>query len=215
MSRAALAKTYKLVREYLDEYHLLEDNPDVKPADIDSFFNEVEHSLFGKCGREKIVTESDNKAASSYTALSQSSESVTEYKRNVSNVVVYSDGASKGNPGDAGAGFVVMSADGRALKQGARYLGKSTNNIAEYVGAIMGLECADELGARDVLLRADSELMVKQLTGVYRVKNPGLKPLYERLMKLIERFDNFRVEHVPRARNADADRLASEAASRK
>lgn len=214
MSSAALAKIYKLVREYLDEYQLLEDNPDVKPADIESFFNEVEYSLFGKYRREKTVTSTNKKAFPSYTALSKSSESVTEYKRNISKVVVYSDGASKGNPGDAGAGFVVIDADGRELKKGSRYLGKSTNNIAEYLGAIMGLECAHELGARDVLLRADSELMVKQLNGIYRVKNQGLKPLYEQLMDIKGRFHSFRVEHVPRAQNAKADRLASGAANR-
>jgi ribonuclease HI/probable phosphoglycerate mutase len=126
-------------------------------------------------------------------------------------VVAYADGASRGNPGPSSFGVVVYDEAGDELYTGGRVLGHGTNNQAEYAGAIAALEAALGLGATDVTLRMDSELIVRQLTGRYRVRNPKLKPLYNRLLALRARFRGLTVEHVPREKNKVADRLANEA----
>jgi ribonuclease HI len=128
----------------------------------------------------------------------------------VTAVVVHTDGAARGNPGPAGIGVQITSVDGDVLAEIAEGLGETTNNVAEYTAAIRGLERAAELGATAVTLRTDSQLLVNQLTGVYRVKTPHLQPLHRRLRSLAAGFDRVTYEHVPRARNADADRLANE-----
>jgi ribonuclease HI len=114
--------------------------------------------------------------------------------------VIETDGASRGNPGKAGAGF-ILSRNGEIISKGNRHLGISTNNVAEYTGMIMGLEEALELGERRLLALTDSLLVVRQLNGEYRVKKTHLKPLHRRCLDLISKFDSFRVEHVPSNRN--------------
>ena len=126
-------------------------------------------------------------------------------------LIAYADGASRGNPGLASYGVVVYDADGRELHTGSRALGRATNNQAEYQGAIAALEAALGLGAREVELRMDSELVVRQLTGRYKVRNPGLVPLHKRILALRERFDRVALVHVPREQNRVADRLANQA----
>ena len=127
----------------------------------------------------------------------------------VDRVVVHCDGAARGNPGPAGAGAVVTDADGGVLAEVAEGLGETTNNVAEYTAAIRGLEAAQALDAREVLLRSDSQLLINQLTGRYRVKTPHLQPLYARVRELARTFDRVTFEHVPRERNVEADRLAN------
>lgn len=124
--------------------------------------------------------------------------------------VLRSDGGARGNPGPAGAGFVI-EVDGAVICSGGRYLGECTNNVAEYEALIWGLENVRSLGFRDVTVFADSELMVKQLNGLYRVKNEGLKPLFARAVKLLHAFERRDVRHVRRAENKLADALANEA----
>jgi ribonuclease HI len=128
----------------------------------------------------------------------------------VTAVIVHTDGAARGNPGPAGIGVQITSADGEVLAEIAEGLGETTNNVAEYTAAIRGLERAAELGATEVMLRTDSQLLVNQLTGVYRVKTPHLQPLHRRLRSLAAGFERVSYEHVPRARNTEADRLANE-----
>jgi probable phosphoglycerate mutase len=125
-------------------------------------------------------------------------------------VIVACDGASRGNPGPAGAGAQVTDADGAVLAEIAEGLGETTNNVAEYTAVIRGLERAQELGATEVLLRSDSQLLINQLTGRYRVRTPHLQPLHDRVRMLAAGFDSIRFEHVPRERNTEADRLANE-----
>jgi ribonuclease HI len=127
----------------------------------------------------------------------------------VTSLIVSCDGAARGNPGPAGAGAQITTPDGRVLAEIAEGLGEATNNVAEYTAVIFGLERAEELGATDVLLRSDSQLLINQLTGVYRVKSPLLQPLHRRVRRLAERFGSIRFEHVPRERNTEADRLAN------
>jgi ribonuclease HI len=128
----------------------------------------------------------------------------------VTRVIVHTDGAARGNPGPAGIGAQITSTDGEVLAEIAEGLGETTNNVAEYTAAIRGLERAAELGATEVTLRTDSQLLVNQLIGVYRVKTPHLQPLHRRLRSLAAAFDRVTYEHVPRARNTEADRLANE-----
>ena len=126
--------------------------------------------------------------------------------------IVFVDGASKGNPGPAGAGVVIQSPHGDVLQELSIPIDHATNNVAEYTGLLEGLKAAGELGLRRVEVRTDSELMQRQLSGAYRVKNPGLRRLYLQVVKLIDRFDVCDVHHVGREKNRAADRLASEAA---
>ena len=124
-------------------------------------------------------------------------------------VIVNTDGAARGNPGPAGAGAIVVDPAGEVLAEVAEGLGETTNNVAEYTAAIRGLEAAEAVGAREVVLRSDSLLLVQQLTGRYRVKTAHLQPLHRRVVQLATHFDRVIYEHVPRERNADADRLAN------
>lgn len=124
--------------------------------------------------------------------------------------ILRSDGGARGNPGPAGAGFVVEH-DGETVCRGGRYLGECTNNVAEYEALIWGLENVLALGHDEVAVFADSELLVKQINGAYRVKNEGLKPLFLRALSLLREFRRFEVSHVRREANKDADALANEA----
>ena len=120
------------------------------------------------------------------------------------------DGGSRGNPGPAGYGVRIEQADGTVVEL-KEYLGTSTNNVAEYSGLLAALRWAADHGASPLLIRSDSELLVKQMRGEYRVKNPGLQPLYEEARSLMRRIGHVTVEHVRREFNKDADRLANEA----
>ena len=123
---------------------------------------------------------------------------------------LWTDGAARGNPGPAGAGAILKDADGAVLAEISRYLGKVTNNVAEYEALLLGLERAVELGITKIEVRADSQLMIRQLTGEYRVKNAGLRPLFEKARSLLSRFDETELTHVRREHNTEADRLANE-----
>lgn len=124
-------------------------------------------------------------------------------------VIAYSDGASSGNPGMAGCGALITSEDGTDLLEGSRYIGRATNNVAEYEAAILALEKARELGATEVELRLDSELVAKQIKGEYRVKDPTLAKLHQRLKRLAGHFSILEVTHVKRKYNKKADNLAN------
>ncbi|MCT7971627.1 ribonuclease HI family protein [Laspinema olomoucense] len=127
-------------------------------------------------------------------------------------ITIYSDGASRRNPGPAGAGAVLLDEQGNILNKVCKYLGETTNNQAEYQAAILGLKTALEMGATRVQLRADSELMVKQLLGQYQVKKPELKPLYDQVKSLLNQFESYAPpQHVRRADNALADAEANRA----
>ena len=126
-------------------------------------------------------------------------------------VVMYADGGSRGNPGPAGYGSVVLAPDGTVLAERAASLGRVTNNVAEYSGLIAGLEAARELGASRVDVRMDSKLVVEQMSGRWQVKHPDMKPLARKASGLVRDFEKVTFEWVPRAQNTHADRLANEA----
>jgi ribonuclease HI len=123
---------------------------------------------------------------------------------------VYFDGAARGNPGPAAVGWAVVSADGVASEGGER-IGRATNNRAEYEALVRALEAAVELGFRRVDVRGDSELVVRQVRGEYETRDPTLRERRVTARELLERFDDWSMEHVPRSVNERADRLASEA----
>jgi len=125
--------------------------------------------------------------------------------------ILHSDGGARGNPGPAGAGFILTRPDGSTICRGGRYLGETTNNIAEYKALIWGLETARDRGVRTLSAFLDSELVVKQIAGTYRVKHPNMKPLYQRVVALMGGFSEITVGHVRRENNKEADLLANEA----
>ena len=124
-------------------------------------------------------------------------------------VTIYTDGASRGNPGYAGIGAVILDANGSCLMELSEWIGIATNNEAEYMALIKALEAAKELGARRVSVRADSELVVLQMKGAYAVKSPRLRPLFMKARRLKDEFDKFDINHVEREKNAHADMLAN------
>jgi len=124
------------------------------------------------------------------------------------------DGGSRGNPGTAAWGVALFGDGGEYLEGRAGTLGRATNNVAEYHGLLKALDLAVERGARHVEIRSDSELIVKQIRGEYRVRHPDLKPLHARAVRLIDGFASFRIRHVRREENRDADRLVNAALDR-
>lgn len=126
-------------------------------------------------------------------------------------IVVHADGASRGNPGPAGAGAVVSTPDGRVIARLGKFLGTQTNNVAEYEGVLLGLGWALEHGVTDVVLRADSLLVINQLNGEWKVKHPGLKPYHERASALLRRFAKTDLAHVRREFNEAADEMSNRA----
>jgi ribonuclease HI len=126
------------------------------------------------------------------------------------NLIIHFDGGSRGNPGPASAGVVIHDADtGQAVHEAGYFLGRCTNNVAEYQGLIRSLERAAELGGDQLDIHSDSELLVRQITGQYRVKSADLKPLYARAADLLDKFPNWQIQHVRREKNQRADELAN------
>jgi ribonuclease HI len=126
-------------------------------------------------------------------------------------VIVHVDGGARGNPGPAAAACVISSPDGELLGEHAQLLGIATNNVAEYRALLLGLEKARELGAGEVEVVGDSELIAKQVQGLYKVKHAALRPLHREAMNALQAFDRWSIRTVPRARNADADALVNSA----
>jgi probable phosphoglycerate mutase len=126
-------------------------------------------------------------------------------------IVAYIDGGARGNPGPAGFGVRIETADGTLVEEFHRSIGLATNNVAEYNGLLAALEWARAHDASDVLVRSDSLLLVQQMLGRYKVKHPGLQPLHARASALVQNLRRVRFEHVRREANAHADRLANQA----
>ena len=129
-------------------------------------------------------------------------------------VIAFCDGGSRGNPGPAGYGVLIEDLDGQKLAELSEYLGKTTNNVAEYSALLAALEWSLHHGRPRLRVVADSELLVKQIQGRYKVASPDLRPLYEEAKRRIARLDGFRIEHVLRGKNQKADRLANAAMDR-
>ncbi len=137
-----------------------------------------------------------------------------ETKAPVNYLVAYVDGGARGNPGPSGFGVMVQDEKGRPVAELSEYLGKQTNNYAEYSGLLAALKYAVQHGHKSLKVFSDSELMVKQIKGQYKVNNPALKELHGKARQLIGALDSFTITHVLRGKNQDADRLANEAMDR-
>ena len=131
--------------------------------------------------------------------------------KKMTQLTIFSDGGARGNPGPAGAGAVILDADGKVIAELYEYLGETTNNQAEYRAMIMAVKAAKKMSPAKVSIFADSELVVKQIKGEYRVKDEGLKLLYKELMTLLGGLGDYSVAHVRREKNKHADKLANKA----
>ncbi len=130
-------------------------------------------------------------------------------------LVLYIDGASRGNPGRAGAGIWITNPSGEKLLEVSRYLGQKTNNEAEYWALLLGLREARQLGGKSIRIFTDSELIERQVKGLYRVKKNNLQELHQRVTQHLKEFSSFRIESIPREQNREADRLANQAIEKK
>lgn len=126
-------------------------------------------------------------------------------------LIIFADGASRGNPGEAGAGVLILDQAGKIVQERKIYLGNATNNVAEYKALILALQKAWQLGATNIRIFMDSELVVRQLQGEYKVRNMNLKPLYEQARDLLNKFANYSIKFIKRENNKKADKLANEA----
>lgn len=126
-------------------------------------------------------------------------------------IIIYSDGGARGNPGPSGIGAVLKDENSELVKEVSEFLGIATNNQAEYKAIIRALEEAKKLGASEIVAHLDSELVVKQLNGQYKVKNPGLAPLFLQIHNLRQGFEKIEFKHVRREFNKEADKLANDA----
>ena len=130
---------------------------------------------------------------------------------NSKQLTIYTDGAARGNPGPASIGAIIKDEQGKLITTISRRIGSTTNNQAEYRAIIAALEKVVTLGAGTVVLNSDSELIVRQINGKYRVKNASLKPLHQKVKQLISLLEDFTINHIPRQQNTEADSLANKA----
>ncbi|MFH1753981.1 MAG: ribonuclease HI family protein [Candidatus Omnitrophota bacterium] len=126
-------------------------------------------------------------------------------------LLIYIDGAARGNPGPAGIGVLILDENREKIKEYFKYLGKATNNIAEYNALVYALQEAHMLGVKDVVIHMDSELVAKQIKGEFRVKNAKIKPLFDQAIHLINGLDKIEIKHIDRSLNKEADKLANRA----
>ena len=126
-------------------------------------------------------------------------------------LVIHVDGGSRGNPGPAASAAVLSTPDGEVVDEASEFLGVATNNVAEYRGVLLGLDRAKRLGATEVEVVNDSELVARQINGQYKVKHPDMKPLFLQARAALDGFEKWSIRNVPRAKNADADALVNQA----
>jgi len=131
--------------------------------------------------------------------------------RSPKRLTIYVDGASRGNPGPAAVGVVIKDEKGVTTLKMSSSIGRATNNQAEYTALIMALQEAKRLGADQVSINTDSQLMAEQINGNYRVRNAHIRPLFDKAMQLLTAFQHYSIDHIPRDRNSEADALANQA----
>ncbi len=128
---------------------------------------------------------------------------------------LFTDGAAKGNPGPAGAGWILVKDGESAPVKNSKYLGEATNNEAEYQALILGLQSALSHGVKEIRVHMDSELLVRQINGLYRVKNPRLAVFFHQVQELLSKFSEYAIIYIPREQNREADAMANEAIKKK
>ncbi len=186
--------------EQLPDEILLKLFPGYGPADVRAVL----------CGQQKTVSPVGTTVSSSSSVQQQSL--FPEPSQAIGSTIcqLFTDGASRGNPGEAGAGSVLLDSNGQELAARSLYLGQCTNNVAEYKALLLGLQSALELGCGNLDIFLDSQLIVRQIQGQYKVKHPTLKPLFFEVKDLLARIESWSVAHVPREQNKRADELANQ-----
>ncbi len=186
MKDAQKHKVLKDLAETLDFAEVLKRNPELSKNDARHFLLEMADGFICKAAKKHQTPDAKH-------------------------LIINVDGASRGNPGKAGIGAVIRGSDNTIIERVSKYIGIATNNIAEYQALILALETAKQIGAEKISIYSDSELMVKQIKGEYRVKNEGLKPLYQKAIGLLKDFKAYGIIHVEREKNKEADKLANQA----
>jgi len=181
-----------------------------KASEVEKVARQAQEELDEAMNLSKVEREK-RKAERAAQAERERSEAVAQVEQRPLRTRLFTDGAARGNPGPAGAGAVIVNADGHIVAKVGKFLGDSTNNVAEYMGLILGLKRAKAMGIKELDVLADSELMVKQLSGEYAVKADHLKPLHLEAEALLKGFADVSVRHIPREENAQADAMSNRA----
>jgi len=195
MGNISPQKLVTLISKYLDKEKLVKENPSVTNEMVDALLRDIILSNEGK--------EPDDNH--------QPHHDTTRHKqKNVTDLIIHTDGASRGNPGKAGIGVAIFDKDYRLIEEACKFIGESTNNVAEYQAMILAAQKAITYHARRVTFKTDSELLVRQLNGAYRVKNQNILPLYYELTILLGKIPEWKIQHVRREENVCADALANQ-----
>lgn len=182
-----------LISKYLDTGKLIRENPSVTREMIDTFFREI-----GKTKRKEPDDTCPKHRNISHRGQKGSGE-----------LIIHTDGASRGNPGKAGIGVAIFDKEYHLIEEACRFIGETTNNIAEYQAMILAAQKAIACHARKVIFKTDSELLVRQINGVYRVKSSNILSLYRELLELLKKIPAWEIQHVRREENVIADTLAN------
>ena len=188
-------KLVTLISQYLDREKLIKENPFVTKEMIDAFLHDI---FMAKQGKEPTDTNQSHH------------ETVRHKQKDVTDLVIHTDGASRGNPGKAGIGVAIFDKNYHLLEELCKFIGESTNNVAEYQAMILAAQKAVAYNARKVTFKTDSELLVRQLNGAYRVKSQNILPLYHELTILLGKIPEWKIQHVRREENVCADALANQ-----
>ena len=195
MGNISPQKLVTLISQYLDREKLIKENPFVTKEMIDAFLHDI---FMAKQGKEPTDTNQSHH------------ETVRHKQKDVTDLVIHTDGASRGNPGKAGIGVAIFDKNYHLLEELCKFIGESTNNVAEYQAMILAAQKAVAYNARKVTFKTDSELLVRQLNGAYRVKSQNILPLYHELTILLGKIPEWKIQHVRREENVCADALANQ-----
>lgn len=181
-----------------------------KASEVERAARQAQEELDDAMNLSKVERER-RRAERAAQAERERAAAAAQETRKITRTRLFTDGAARGNPGPAGAGAVIVNPDGHVVAKVGKFLGDSTNNVAEYMGLIIGLKRAKAMGIKELDVLADSELMVKQLAGEYAVKAEHLKPLHLEAEALLKGFDDVTVRYIPREENAAADAMSNRA----
>lgn len=181
-----------LISKYLDTKRLIKENPSVTKEMIDAALQEISNSR--KSTADGFL----------------SSRSIEHKQARISKLIIHTDGASRGNPGKAGIGVAIYDKDYTLIEELCAFIGESTNNVAEYQAMIVAAQKAIDYNATEVTFKTDSELLVRQLKGIYRVKSLNILSLYNKLTILLNKIPAWKIQHVRREENVRADALANQ-----
>lgn len=182
-----------------------------KQSDVEKAAARAAEELDEAMELSKVEREKRRKERAAEAERERAAAAAAEELERAKRTCLYTDGAARGNPGPAGAGAVIVNPDGHIVAKIGKFLGDSTNNVAEYMGLILGLKRAKAMGIKELDVYSDSELLVKQLAGDYAVKAEHLKALHDEVRSLLEGFSEIQVRHIPREQNAQADAMSNRA----